>query len=86
MLELASRLAPTLRFLHTGGWLHGDVKPCNNFLDYSGDAWLGDYGSSMPLGLVESRYTGGTPAYQCSDLMAAREPLRFYLAGLAISL
>ena len=85
-LEVANRLAPTLRFLHARGWLHGDVKPGNIFLDYRGDAWLGDYGSSMPLGLIESRYTGGTPAYQCSDLTAAREPLRFDLAGLAISL
>ena len=85
-LEVASRLAPTLRFLHASGWLHGDVKPGNIFLDYSGDAWLGDYGSSLPLGLIESQYTGGTPAYQCSDLTAAREPLRFDLAGLAISL
>ena len=85
-LEVASRLAPTLRFLHASGWMHGDVKPGNIFLDYRGDAWLGDYGSSLSLGLIESQYTGGTPAYQCSDLTAAREPLLFDLTGLAISL
>jgi len=85
-LDVVSRLAPTLRFLHTLGWLHGDVKPGNIFLDYSGDAWLGDYGSSTPLGLIDSQYSGGTPAYQCCELKAQREPLRCDLAGLAISL
>jgi serine/threonine protein kinase len=85
-LEVASRLVPTLHFVHASGWLHGDVKPGNIFLDFWGDAWLGDYGSSVPLGKVESCYTGGTPAFQCSDLVPAREPLRCDLAGLAVSL
>jgi hypothetical protein len=81
-LKVLARLAPTLRFLHASGWLHGDVKPGNIFLDYSGCAWLGDYGSSVRLAEA-ARYTGGTPAYQCADIDPAAAPLRFDLAGLA---
>lgn len=84
-LKVLARLAPTLRFLHASGWLHGDVKPGNIFLDYSGCAWLGDYGSSVRLAEA-ARYTGGTPAYQCADIDPAAAPLRFDLAGLAVTL
>jgi serine/threonine protein kinase len=74
----------TLRFIHNSGWLHGDVKPSNIFLDYLGGTWLGDYGSSVTFAAVDS-FTGGTPAFQCEDIRAADNALRFDLTGLAIS-
>lgn len=82
-LDAVRRLAPTLHFLHSSGWLHGDVKPDNIFVDYLGDLWLGDYGTSVPLAGCEDIYTGGTPAFQCYDIALGS---RFDLAGLAISI
>ena len=68
------------------GWLHGDVKLSNIFLDYSGDAWLGDpFGSSVRLIEIRCSFTGGTPTFQCGDVLVKREPLRFDLIGLAMS-
>ena len=67
------------------GWLHGDVKPSNIFLDYSGDAWLGDFGSSLWLIEIRCSFTGGTPTFQCGDVLVKREQLRFVLISLATS-
>ena len=83
--RIIGRVEPALRFLHSRGWLHGDVKPSNIFLDYSGDHWLGDYGSSVRLFDIGRSFTGGTPTFQCGDVAAAKEPLRFDLVGLATS-
>jgi len=83
--RIIGRVEPALRFLHSRGWLHGDVKPSNIFLDYGGDHWLGDYGSSVRLTNIGRDFTGGTPTFQCGDIAAAREPLRFDLVGLATS-
>jgi hypothetical protein len=82
--RVVARLEPTLRFLHARGWLHGDVKPGNIFLDFAGDSWLGDFGSSTPIAAAaQGEVAGGTPAYQSEDVSAAHEPLRFDLVGLA---
>lgn len=82
-IVIINRMEPTLRFLHGRGWLHGDVKPSNIFLDGDGGTWLGDYGSSVRTMRVHD-FTGGTPAFQCEDVHAA-SPLKFDLTGLAIS-
>jgi serine/threonine protein kinase len=81
---LVNRIEPTLRFLHDKGWMHGDVKPSNIFLDYAGVTWLGDYGSSVRVEEVD-KFRGGTPAFQCDSLFASDGPLLFDLTGLAIS-
>ena len=83
--RVIGRAEPALRFLHSRGWLHGDVKPSNIFLDHFGESWLGDYGSSVQLIDIERKFTGGTLAFQCSDVLAAHEPLRFDLIVLAVS-
>jgi len=81
-----ARLEPTLRFLHVQGWLHGDVKPSNVFLDFAGGSWLGDFGTSVPHAVAaDSNFAGGTPAFQCDGISAAAAPLHFDLVGLAIS-
>jgi serine/threonine protein kinase len=81
---VVARLEPTLRFLHARGWLHGDVKPGNIFLDFAGDSWLGDFGSSTPIAAAaQGEVAGGTPAYQSEEVSAAHEPIRFDLVGLA---
>jgi hypothetical protein len=83
-LDVINRTEVTLRFIHSRGWLHGDVKPSNMFVDDRGDTWLGDYGTSVTAADVQN-FTGGTPSFQCEDVRAAVDPLRFDLTGLAVS-
>lgn len=79
------RMAATLRFIHANGWMHGDVKPSNIFLDAEGVVWLGDYGSSTKLSEIAA-YSRGTPAFQCADISPTAQPLAFDLAGLLVAL
>ena len=83
-LHVLSRISASLRAVHAAGWVHGDVKPSNIFIDFAGDAWLGDYGSSCRMSDVAS-YTGGTPAFQCADV-SVEELARFDRACLAVTL
>ena len=83
-LRVLSRMVVALRAVHDAGWVHGDVKPSNIFIDFMGDAWLGDYGSSCRISDVSS-YTGGTPAFQCADV-GVEEHVRFDNACLAVTL
>ena len=85
-LATARRLAAALDTLHAHGWLHGDVKPANIFIDaHTGNAWLGDYGSSVRRADIGT-YSGGTPAFQCADVTVAAAPTFLDRAGLAISI
>jgi serine/threonine-protein kinase len=83
--RILSRMAAALDAVHAAGWLHGDVKPGNIFLDSAGEPWLGDYGSSCPYGQL-AEFTGGTPAYQLEGLDAMAAPVQFDRAGLAVTL
>jgi len=82
-MKVIERIEPTLRFLNQRGWLHGDVKLSNIFLDYEGSAWLGDFGTSVLFAAGD--FSGGTPSFQCESVGALEEPLRFDLIGLAVS-
>eukprot|EP00048_Salpingoeca_helianthica_P025141 m.38033 g.38033 ORF g.38033 m.38033 type:complete len:298 (+) comp9911_c0_seq1:173-1066(+) len=79
-----SRMASTLQFLHAQGWLHGDVKPSNIFLDNEGKGWLGDYGSSWFIAKPRTDLTG-TPAFTCEGIPATRGGV-FDMVGLVISM
>ena len=83
-LRILDRMSVSLRAVHAAGWVHGDVKPSNIFIDFAGDAWLGDYGSSQRITAVDS-YTGGTPVFQCSDI-TVQEHARFDRVCLAVTL
>jgi serine/threonine protein kinase len=72
LLEVSARLTGALKFLHSKGIVHVDVKPSNIFIDVEGIVWLGDYGSCQPLG--SSLFGIGTPIYQTSDLAANATP------------
>lgn len=84
VVSILNRIGPALDFIHQSGWLHGDIKPSNIFLDFEGNAWLGDYGSSIKTSDTLS-YTGGTPKYQLVDVCVT-EGGRFDRVGLALSL
>jgi serine/threonine protein kinase len=60
-LAVLQTMESTLRFVHEKGWIHGDVKPSNIFVDKEGEVWLGDYGSSKGLSELPS-FPGGTLA------------------------
>jgi serine/threonine protein kinase len=79
------RIAPAIEFIHDKEWFHGDVKPSNIFIDSTGLAWLGDYGSSSQY-KFNSRFQGGTVVYQCSDVSLQEQPRQFDNLGLVISL
>ena len=66
-VRVLSRMSSSLHAVHLAGWVHGDVKPSNIFIDFEGNAWLGDYGSSCRVSEL-SEYTGGTPMFQCADV------------------
>jgi hypothetical protein len=86
-LNVVAVLGRTLSFIHDRGWMHGDVKPANIFVDTMGSMWLGDYGMSAPYSEL-STFRGGTPAFQCEALQSDSpdfSPLRFDRVGLAIS-
>ena len=84
-LEVFRRTIAAIDFIHDHGWLHGDVKPGNIFCDWNGDAWLGDYGSSVPHDALRT-FTGGTPKYQCSDVSHLDRARLFDGVGLVLSL
>lgn len=82
---VVTRIEAALRFLHVHGWLHGDVKPSNIFIDFAGGVWLGDYGSSAQHDAVARDFGGGTTAFQSNVADAVCDPLQFDLTGLAVS-
>lgn len=84
-LMVFSRLSKALSFLHNKNWLHGDIKPSNIFIDHLGATWIGDYGSSVEHRNIKE-FTGGTPAYQCTDIQAIDNLYLFDKVGLVITL
>jgi hypothetical protein len=84
VMSLLARISPALDFIHQAGWIHGDIKPTNIFLDVAGVAWLGDYGSSIRATDHEI-FTGGTVKYQVSDVTVVQGS-RFDRVGLALVL
>ena len=91
-LQVGGRILDALTCMHDCGYFHGDVKPGNIFLDSTGEAWLGDYGSSVKIVDVKN-FVGGTARYQCMEVPAytdvGQEKIssrKFDLMGLALTL
>ena len=84
-LRTAKQFGEIIKCINTSGWVHGDLKPSNIFVDATGELWLGDYGSSMELSSI-SMFTGGTPLFQIEELQCMDHPYLFDIAGLLLSL
>lgn len=85
VLKVLHAICPALELLDDSGWIHGDVKPSNIFLDTAGNPWLGDYGSSVKQSDAVAVFSGGTPKYQLPDV-CVEQGGRFDRVGLALSL
>jgi serine/threonine protein kinase len=79
------RIVEAIKCMHACEYLHGDIKPGNIFIDSLGQAWLGDYGSSVAFTEVK-RFSGGTARYQCAEVLATSSPQLFDFMGLALTL
>jgi hypothetical protein len=79
------RIAAALAFLARAGWLHGDVKPSNIFIDASGSVWLGDYGSSVRVADAAAHFTGGTPQFQVEGIPCDAAGGLFDRSGLVVT-
>jgi hypothetical protein len=85
--RILARLEAALDFLAAHGWVHGDVKPSNIFLcGITGDAWLGDFGSSVRIAEARAEFQGGTPSFQVQGVAVEAPGAAFDRAGLVVSL
>ncbi|RLZ02747.1 serine/threonine protein kinase, partial [Kocuria tytonicola] len=90
--ELVCQLLEALRFVHTRGWVHRDVKPANVLLEPTGSqlpvARLADFGIAVRLHDARLTHTGtvvGTPGYLPHEAYAPGSPSRamdLYAAGV----
>ena len=90
--EFVCQLLEALRFVHTRGWVHRDVKPANVLLEPTGSrlpvARLADFGIAVRLDDARLTHTGtvvGTPGYLPSEAYAPGNPSRsmdLYAAGV----
>ena len=54
-------LAQALGYLHTSGWVHGDLKPANVLLDAAGSAQLTDFANLKPIGAERAAHEPFSP-------------------------
>ena len=90
-LWIARQTAEGLAAIHEAGWIHGDVKPSNVMVDWSGHATLIDLGFAQPLGELadaDGDEVQGTPAYLAPERLVStcRADQRSDLYSLGVTL
>ena len=75
--------ACALRYLHNNEIIHGDVKPCNIFVNDSDDAVLGDFGGAHILTDGETRIStwGGSPGFIAPEFFKPGVEVNAYKVG-----
>ncbi len=59
-----------LRFLHSHGIIHGDVKPSNILMDFQGQIKLGDFGLARRATSKDGSLLKGTTKYMAPELIS----------------
>lgn len=62
-------IAKGLQHIHSKGWVHGDIKPENIFIDENGKAIIGDFGGSSREG---DPITSATFGYASPELIVSK--------------
>jgi len=75
-LEIAHQLASALRYVHSKGIIHRDVKPDNIRVDATGRVKLVDFGiaKAEDLSLTGAGFTVGTPYYMAPEQIRGAKP------------
>lgn len=72
VLWWARQCAQGLAALHSGGWIHGDLKPENIMVDPRGHVTLIDLGLASRSGSSNGEVFRGTPDYAAPEKIAGR--------------
>jgi serine/threonine protein kinase len=65
--EVLVQIADALAFLHSKGYVHGDVKPENILFSFEGVPKLSDFNTAKALATVSKRAPGYTPGYAAPE-------------------
>ena len=92
-LTILMRVADAIRYAHSRGLLHRDIKPDNVMLGRFGEVLVADWGLALPypapLSGDPTQSIGGTPAYMAPEqaagsLQALGVPTDIYLLGAVL--
>ncbi|MEM9827435.1 MAG: serine/threonine-protein kinase [Planctomycetota bacterium] len=67
VLWIIRQVSQALESLHAAGWVHGDVKPANVFIDRGGHTTLMDLGFANRVHTVRRGVFAGTPDYAAPE-------------------
>ena len=65
--EVLVQIADALAFLHSKGYVHGDVKPENILFSFEGVPKLSDFNTAKALASISKRAPGYTPGYAAPE-------------------